>query len=49
MACTKCKKQREKEKILGEMEKTERFVKVIFLGVVLLAAYGIYSLISHFL
>ena len=49
MACSKCKKKQEREEILREMEKTEGIVKYVFLGVIILSIYGLYSLVSTFL
>lgn len=49
MACSKCKKKREREEILKEIETTEKYVKIFFLVILGLALYGIYSIFSFLL
>jgi len=46
MACNKCKKKQEREQMMREIEKTESVVKYFAIGIVVLALYGLYSLIS---
>lgn len=45
MACNKCKKKQEKEQILKQINRTEKKVIYIFIGMIALALYGVYSLI----
>lgn len=45
MGCNKCKKKQEMEAISKELDKTEKKIKIFFGVVVLLAIYGLYSLI----
>jgi hypothetical protein len=45
MACNKCKKKQEMDIISRELEKTEKKIKIFFGVILVLALYGIYSLI----
>jgi hypothetical protein len=46
MACNKCKKKKEREYIEAQLEKTESIVKFVFVIIVGLSIYGLYSLFS---
>lgn len=49
MACSKCKSKEEKQKIMEEVGRMEKYSLVFLIGIVALAIYGVISLVSKFL
>lgn len=47
MACSKCKKQKQREEVLSEIAKVERPIKVFLVIVLGLGAYGLISLFRY--
>jgi hypothetical protein len=48
MACTKCKKKQQEDYVRKELQKTDKTVVILLIGVAILSLYGIYSLIRQF-
>jgi len=49
MACSKCKKQKQREEVLSEVAKVERPIKVFIFIVLGLGVYGLVSLFGYIL
>lgn len=46
MACSKCKKKQQEDYVRKELQKTDKWVVILLLGIGVLSIYGIYSLIK---
>jgi precorrin-3B methylase len=49
MACSKCKKKEERERMEKEIIKNEKMVIVFMISLGIASVYGVYSLITKFL
>jgi len=49
MACSKCKKKEERERMEKEIIKNEKMVIVFMVAIGIASVYGVYSLITKFL
>jgi hypothetical protein len=49
MACSKCKSKEDKQRIMEEVGRMEKYSLVFLLAIVALAIYGVVSLVSKFL
>ena len=47
MACSKCKKQKQREEVLAEVAKVERPIKIFLVVVFGLGIWGLVSLIGY--
>jgi hypothetical protein len=49
MSCSKCKSKEEKQKIMEEVTRMEKYSLLFLIGIIALAVYGVISLVSKFL